>query len=271
MDPSGFDAAARTVLVLGGSQGSKALNEQMPAVLAEAGVRDLGIRVVHQTGESMRAAVEERYRSLGVDAQVIAFIDDMAEAYGRAMMVIGRAGATTVAELTALGRASVLVPYPHAADDHQRKNAEALARVHAAKCILETDLAAQSSVAAIRELLTDAAARRAMAEAARGQGRPDAAATIVDDLLLWLGSDAPAGADGASSSEGRRAPGAAGSRTAGRRAAAIGAASQGPRMRSDGQLPYRPETGSWSRPRRSSVPPHRRVGLSDVDSSESIE
>jgi UDP-N-acetylglucosamine--N-acetylmuramyl-(pentapeptide) pyrophosphoryl-undecaprenol N-acetylglucosamine transferase len=184
-DPEGFEARARNVLVLGGSQGARALNETVPAALAEAELG--GRRVVHQTGEAMRDAVQARYRELGVDAEVVPFIQDMARAYRDAALVVARAGATTLAELCAVGRPSILVPYPYAAADHQARNAEALAAEGAAVAIREPRLTVERLRGEVTRLLGDDAARRAMAEAARDHGRPEAAADIVDDLCAWRG------------------------------------------------------------------------------------
>jgi len=190
-DPEGLEARARTLLVLGGSQGARALNQVIPHALERARVAERGIAVVHQTGQAMVEQVNELYERVGIDARVSPFIHDMARAYASARLVIARAGATTLAELCAIGRSSVLVPYPHAADDHQAKNAAVLQQAGAAlsfpEDILEPDLLAREVAA----LLTDDGRRRAMAEAARRQGRPDAAAAIVDDLAGWLGLPAP--------------------------------------------------------------------------------
>jgi UDP-N-acetylglucosamine--N-acetylmuramyl-(pentapeptide) pyrophosphoryl-undecaprenol N-acetylglucosamine transferase len=188
-DPSGFEARSRKILVLGGSQGARALNENVPAALAELGLAERGLEVVHQTGAAMRDAVEARYREAGVPCEVVSFIDDMAKAYATASLVIARAGATTLAELCAVGRPCVLVPYPHAADDHQARNAEALARAGAAVCIRESALTPERLRDEVRALLDDAGRRARMAEAARTHGRPDAAAAIVDDLLAWIGGE----------------------------------------------------------------------------------
>ncbi len=184
VDPVGFEARAKTLLVMGGSQGAKALNETVPQALGAVDRR--GLKVVHQTGAAMRDAVEARYHELGVEAEVVSFIEDMAAAYAAAAIVIARAGATTLAELQAIGRPSILVPYPFAADDHQRKNAEALARDGAALCIPQDELSVHGLASTLDELLGDPNRRRAMAEAARRRGRPDAAASIVDDLCEWL-------------------------------------------------------------------------------------
>jgi UDP-N-acetylglucosamine--N-acetylmuramyl-(pentapeptide) pyrophosphoryl-undecaprenol N-acetylglucosamine transferase len=190
-DPEGFESRARTILVLGGSQGARKLNEDVPRALANAELRRRGLQVVHQTGESMRDEVEATYRDLGLDAKVVTFIEDMARAYSNAALVVARAGATTLAELCAIGRPSVLVPFPFAADDHQAKNAKALEEQGASICIRESELDAAELGQLVGALLDDPQRRRDMALAAREHGRPDAAATIVDDMLGWIGGGAP--------------------------------------------------------------------------------
>jgi UDP-N-acetylglucosamine--N-acetylmuramyl-(pentapeptide) pyrophosphoryl-undecaprenol N-acetylglucosamine transferase len=214
-DPAGVEARSRSVLVLGGSQGARTLNLLVPEALARAGVQQLGVSVVHQSGEAMRAEVQARYHELGVDAEVVPFIDDVARAYVGASLVISRAGGS-VAELCAIGRAAILLPLSHAG---QPGNAAALERAGAAMAIAESALSVESLTARVRELLTDPARRKAMADAARRQGRPDAAAAIVDDLLAWLGvpteaaptPDAAPGAGDASPPEGAGANGHASS------------------------------------------------------------
>lgn len=206
-DPIGVEARARTVLVLGGSQGARALNTHVPAALARAGVRALGVRVVHQTGAAMVDEVTERYEALGIEASVVPFIDDVASAYLDAALIVARAGATTLAELCAVGRASVLVPYPHAAADHQTTNALALERAGAAICLREEDLSEVALADHVRTLLAHPERRRTMADAARRRGRPDAAAAIVDDLLAFLGVPSeslpdPSGGDSGETFEG---------------------------------------------------------------------
>lgn len=187
IDPDGFEARSRRIFALGGSQGARALNETVPEALATLDLKKHGVTVLHQAGAAMRDAVEARYRELGVDAEVVTFVDDMAKAYASASLVIARAGATTLAEVCAIGRPAILVPYPYAADDHQAKNAEALERAGAAVAIREEALSAETLSSEAARLLGDPAARLAMAEAARRHGRPDAAAAIVDDLFAWLG------------------------------------------------------------------------------------
>jgi UDP-N-acetylglucosamine--N-acetylmuramyl-(pentapeptide) pyrophosphoryl-undecaprenol N-acetylglucosamine transferase len=146
-----------------------------------------GTTVLHQTGDAMVDEVRRRYRAQGVDAEVVPFIDDMARAYASASLVIARAGATTLAELCAIGKPSILIPYPHAAEDHQAKNAFAMERAGAGVAIREDELTAEGLATEVRELLQGTTRRRTMAEAARRLGRPDAAAAIVDDLCAWLG------------------------------------------------------------------------------------
>ena len=194
-DPEGFEARARRVLVLGGSQGAKALDESVPAALAQAGVTALGLQIVHQASAASVDAVKARYAALGVEATVVPFLDDMARAYASAALVVARAGATTLAEICAVGRASVLVPFPHAADDHQTKNAASLAKDGAAILLPQSELTPERLATEVRALLHDDARRMAMAAAARGRGHPDAAAAIVDDLTAWLGGAQIAGND----------------------------------------------------------------------------
>ena len=187
LDPMGAEARAKQIFVLGGSQGARCLNELVPEALAQANIAKLGIRVLHQTGTAMLKQVATRYQELGIDAEVVSFIDDMARAYGSASLLIARAGATTLAELCAIGRPSLLIPFPYAAEDHQMKNAQALAAKGAAVVLAEQGLAAETLANQIGALMQDHERRREMASAARALGRPDAAAAIVDDLYEWLG------------------------------------------------------------------------------------
>ena len=192
-DPEGFESRARTVLVLGGSQGARKLNEVVPRALLEAGLVHRDLEVVHQTGESMRDEVEATYRDLGIRARVVTFIDEIARAYSNAALVVARAGATTLAELCAIGRPSILIPFPFAADDHQTKNAKALEEQGASICISESELEVDALGKLVGGLLDDSGRRQTMACAARDHGRPDAAAAIVDDMMGWLGGTESAG------------------------------------------------------------------------------
>ncbi|MSP62599.1 MAG: undecaprenyldiphospho-muramoylpentapeptide beta-N-acetylglucosaminyltransferase [Myxococcales bacterium] len=179
-------AVQHSVLICGGSQGAHAVNELCVEAMILLAAEGQAPRLVHQTGAADRAAVEERYRAAGVPAEVREFIDDMAAAYRAADLIVGRAGATTLAEVAAIGRAAILIPLPSAADDHQTVNARALATVGAAHLLPQRDLTAQRLADAIAVLLGDDPARLRMADASRALGRPDAARTIVDQLELLV-------------------------------------------------------------------------------------
>jgi len=127
--------------------------------------------------------VREQYRDAGVEAEVVPFVHDMGEAYGRADLVICRAGASTLAELTALGKPAILVPYPFAVDDHQRANAEVLVRHGAAELIADAELTAERLEEAVMRLARARARLSAMAEAARQLAIPDAAERVVEVCL----------------------------------------------------------------------------------------
>ena len=183
------------VLVLGGSQGAKALNEVVPRAVAKFGSR---LSVVHQAGPNNAPEVQGLYAELGLEsARVEAFIDDMPTALARADLVIGRAGAGALSEICAVGRPSILVPYPYAAGDHQRHNADALVREGAAIRVKDK-LATPDTVAkAIGALLSDRTLLARMAAAARNVGRPDAAQTVALDLLELAGLRVPEASDAA--------------------------------------------------------------------------
>jgi UDP-N-acetylglucosamine--N-acetylmuramyl-(pentapeptide) pyrophosphoryl-undecaprenol N-acetylglucosamine transferase len=170
-----------TLLVFGGSAGAHRIN--IATVEALKSLSDLApsLKVIHQTGEADYAAIQEAYRRLQLEAEVLAFIDRMDEMYARADLVLCRAGATTVAELTALGKAAILVPYPYAIYDHQRWNAQALSDRGAAEMILDQELNGAVVAERIRRYFADRAELARMANAARALGRPDAAARIVDE------------------------------------------------------------------------------------------
>lgn len=174
------------LLVFGGSQGARRLNEGVLAALALLGPLARRIDIVHQTGTADRERVAEAYRALGLEARVEAFIEDMGSAYRAADLVVSRAGAMSCAELTALGVASILVPYPWAADDHQRRNAEVLVGAGAARLLLDHECDGPRLAALLRELLTDGATRAAMARRARALGRPDAAERAADACVAAL-------------------------------------------------------------------------------------
>ena len=180
--PSSQRDAALRVLVMGGSQGAAFLNERVPEALGHVRIEGRPLDVLHQAGRDREAPVGEAYARARIErARVVPFIEDVAQAIADADLVVARAGAGTIAEITAIGRASLLVPFPHAADDHQARNAQALARAGAAVCVLQ----AQGDLLAVEvgRLLADDAARCAMADRARARGRPDAAMHVAKDLL----------------------------------------------------------------------------------------
>lgn len=163
------------VLVLGGSQGSRSLNETVPAALASFAGK---VTVRHQCGRQLAETVTQRYHDAGVDVVVESFIDDMAEAYSWADVAICRAGAMTVFELAAAGLAAILVPYPNAVDDHQTGNAEYLAAADAAVILQERDMTAESLAAAFSKM-TDRQRLLAMAANARRKAMPGATAAVT--------------------------------------------------------------------------------------------
>jgi UDP-N-acetylglucosamine--N-acetylmuramyl-(pentapeptide) pyrophosphoryl-undecaprenol N-acetylglucosamine transferase len=170
------------ILVLGGSQGARALNRAMPGVL-RALPATLPITVTHQSGRAMLDETIAGYAGLEDRAQAVAFIDDMAQAYADADLVVCRAGALTLAELCAAGVASVLVPFPAAVDDHQTRNADYLVEHGAAMRIRDDAELVPNLVGGLSRLLRDRATLLAMATAARALARPDAAARIADACL----------------------------------------------------------------------------------------
>jgi len=181
---AGSAAGRFRVLVFGGSGGAHRLNSVVPEALARVG-RPLSVE--HQTGRTDRDAVLETYRRLGLEATVRDFIDDMAGAYARADLVVCRAGATTIAELTALGKAAILVPFPFAAGDHQRLNGQSLVDEGAAWMVLDRDLDPEGLAALVRHAIDDPAAIDETRRRARALGHPDAAARVVDECLRLLG------------------------------------------------------------------------------------
>jgi UDP-N-acetylglucosamine--N-acetylmuramyl-(pentapeptide) pyrophosphoryl-undecaprenol N-acetylglucosamine transferase len=170
-----------TVLVFGGSQGSRILNRALAAALPHLPGPER-LRLVHQTGEAMRDEVAAAYAAASRPAEVLAFLDDMEARFAQADLVVSRSGATTCAELTAAGKAAVLVPFAQAADDHQRSNARAMEAAGAARMIEEKDLTGERLAAAVNEVLADPKRLVAMEDAARSLGKADAAARVADLL-----------------------------------------------------------------------------------------
>jgi UDP-N-acetylglucosamine--N-acetylmuramyl-(pentapeptide) pyrophosphoryl-undecaprenol N-acetylglucosamine transferase len=166
------------LLVLGGSLGARALNLAVPQALAQL-TPSQRPEVVHQCGTRGLDEARAAYAKAGVEAQVVAFIDDMAGSYEWADLAVCRAGALTLAELTAAGLGAVLVPFPHAVDDHQTRNAEALVAIGAAVVMQESELDIQILAQRLESLLGDRRRLLTMAEAARTLAKPDAAQVIA--------------------------------------------------------------------------------------------
>jgi len=190
---AGFDAVAYqppsglSVLVLGGSQGAKSLNEAVPRALSHLGET---VRVVHQCGRAHEEAARALYAELGFGsrASIAPFIDDMPRALAAADLVIGRAGAGAVAEICAVGRPSLLVPYPFAGD-HQKLNADSITREGAALWVPSAQATPVRLATELRALMDQPERLVAMAAAARRLGRPQAAQAIARDLLSLAGVD----------------------------------------------------------------------------------
>jgi UDP-N-acetylglucosamine--N-acetylmuramyl-(pentapeptide) pyrophosphoryl-undecaprenol N-acetylglucosamine transferase len=188
------------LLVFGGSQGASVLNQQVPDAVALLINRFPGLEVVHQTGERQCEQVKEHYRKLDVKAQVLPFIQDMASAYRHADVVVSRAGATTVAELSLCRKPAVLIPFPHAADNHQEVNAQALVEAEAAVLLRQAELTPQRLADEVGAILGDSDRRARMEEAAGRVSRPESARDICEACLelatesRWLhkgGTNAP--------------------------------------------------------------------------------
>ncbi|MDB6143256.1 MAG: murG [Pseudomonas sp.] len=170
------------LLVLGGSLGAEPLNKLLPAAL-ELLPLELRPEVFHQAGKNHDEVTSERYRTAGVEAQVAPFIKDMAQAYGWADLVVCRAGALTVSELAAAGLPSLLVPLPHAIDDHQSRNADYLAREGAAFVMPQATTGVAEMAARLKEVLMQPEQLNSMALTARRLAKPDATRTVVEVCL----------------------------------------------------------------------------------------
>lgn len=174
-----------TVLIIGGSQGAHRINMAMIEALDHLQNSER-LHFVHQTGEADEAAVSNAYRENKVSAKAQSFFDDMAAQYRQADLIICRAGATTVAEITALGKAAIFIPFPYAADNHQMLNAVDLANDGAAEIIVEKELNSKLLSEKIEHYRDHPQALEDMATKARGYGKPEAAKNIVDDCYRLL-------------------------------------------------------------------------------------
>ena len=173
------------LLIFGGSQGARAINRAVTDALPFMEEMRGCLSVTHQTGEVMFEDVRAAYEAAGWEADIRPYISNMAEAFDNADLIMSRAGATTCAELVAAGKAAILIPLPTAADDHQRKNAEALATAGAAKMILQSDLSGETVSRELKQAIDDPAEIVVMSLNAKRMARPDAAEAVyelIDEL-----------------------------------------------------------------------------------------
>jgi UDP-N-acetylglucosamine--N-acetylmuramyl-(pentapeptide) pyrophosphoryl-undecaprenol N-acetylglucosamine transferase len=175
------------LLVFGGSRGAHAVNMAMVDALPLLGALGEKLTVTHQTGTDDLEQVKAAYQAAGIRGEVVPFIDDMAAAYHKADLIVCRAGATTIAEVTACGKACVFIPFPHAVDDHQRRNAEALLKEGAGFMLLEQELSGKSLANLLLELHSTPERVAATGKNARSLARLDAARVIVDEIVKEAG------------------------------------------------------------------------------------
>lgn len=164
------------ILILGGSQGARALNQVLPKALAEV---EVPVLVRHQCGRGEPDPIAAEYAQAGIEAEVLPFIDDIAASYAWADIAVCRSGAMTVFEIAAAGLAAIFVPFPHAVDDHQTGNAEYLVDAGAADLVQEQDMTPQRLAEILRRRITSREVLRGMAEAARRKALPDAGARVA--------------------------------------------------------------------------------------------
>ena len=187
VEPHETEAADRqmTLLIAGGSQGARFINDTMLAALPLLENKAL-LNIIHQTGAADEKRVKEAYRLSGLNAVVQAFFDDMDRQYRQADLVVCRAGATTVAELTVAGKAVLFVPFPFAADNHQSLNARALETAGAAEVIEQKELSAERLAQRINHYASNRSELEKMGRRARAFGKPEAARVIVDDMIRQM-------------------------------------------------------------------------------------
>ncbi|MFA4911625.1 MAG: undecaprenyldiphospho-muramoylpentapeptide beta-N-acetylglucosaminyltransferase [Desulfobacteria bacterium] len=176
-----------TLLILGGSQGAHSLNEKILDALDYLMPVRESLNIIHQTGEADYQWVCQTYKEKGFTSEVMGFIDDMAAVYRDADLVICRAGATTISELTLYGKASILIPYRFAADNHQEINARVLVDKGAARMVLNGDLTGENLAGMINDLTADPIAVSRMEQESSKLGKPTAAGDIVDSCYELLG------------------------------------------------------------------------------------
>lgn len=169
------------LLVIGGSQGAHAINMAMIEALPLL-TQGRKVRITHQTGDQDLDLVKQAYDQMQMSAVVQPFFSDMADQYRKADLIVCRAGATTVAEITVIGKAALFIPFPYAADDHQTRNAQVLVDAGAAEMIAQSELSGEALASVIDKLAKDLQQLAIMENNARALGRPNAAQEIVDDI-----------------------------------------------------------------------------------------
>ncbi|MGD0022619.1 MAG: undecaprenyldiphospho-muramoylpentapeptide beta-N-acetylglucosaminyltransferase [Smithellaceae bacterium] len=174
------------LLVFGGSQGAVTINKAIIDMLLQLQKMKKKIRVIHQTGTKQLDKVRQAYKKFGITAKVTPFIVDMAKAYAAADLIVCRAGATSLAEITAAGKAAILIPYPWAADDHQTKNAKVLADAGAAVVINESELTSGKLFGVLENLLNNEKKLKKLEENSARLGNINAAANIVDACIKLM-------------------------------------------------------------------------------------
>ena len=185
------EGAPLHLLVFGGSQGAHVLNEAMPKIICALLSAFPELTVLHQAGASQAEQTRQAYIESGADAgrwRVASFLDDMPQRFAEADLILCRSGASTVAELAAAGKPSLLVPFPHAADDHQRKNADVLVQAGAARLLVQAELTPETLLRELTALLADRARLRQTGECARRLAHPDAVRTIAEMVRGMIGS-----------------------------------------------------------------------------------
>jgi len=196
-----------SLLVFGGSLGARGINQRMIDALDHLGDLKDGLHFVHQTGKNDLETVRKGYADKGFGADVVEFIDDMSGAYAKADLVVCRAGATTLAELTVCKKASILIPFPHATDDHQAVNARALVDAGAALMFREAELTGQKLAETIRQLKANPAQLKSMEKKAALLGRPEASKELADVCVdLMVQAWGPNGRDRGTPPETKKAP-----------------------------------------------------------------
>jgi UDP-N-acetylglucosamine--N-acetylmuramyl-(pentapeptide) pyrophosphoryl-undecaprenol N-acetylglucosamine transferase len=176
-----------TILVVGGSQGAMVINKIFSEALEILNAHGKFPAVIHQTGKSDFERTVEYYQKIGLKGELHPFIQDMSTAYNRADIVVSRAGATTIFELAALGKPSVLIPYPHATNQHQEINARSLVSVGGAEMIMERDLTGEGMARTLMKFMDNRTALDTMGNRAKKMGKKDAAKVIADRLLDFSG------------------------------------------------------------------------------------